>query len=490
VDRDKIIETYNEGPDAVVDLVENLSETIEQLSKENAELKDKISSLQKDSTNSSKPPSSDGLKKKRGKPKRGSSGRKPGGQKGHPGKTRSTVPQEKISKTVDHKAKECENCCAQFSGEEQTKVVEEKQVTEIPKIEPLYILHRSHETTCDCGHTTREPIPEWAASGQGEELSAMIGFLTGPVRLSRRKLKEVLEIVFNVRIALGTVQNDLEETSDALGPACDELKEDLSRQRRANIDETSYPHNKKLHWLWAFVTGTFVLFVIRASRGSKVLREVLGVAWDGIMMCDRFSAYVKYHKDRKCGLIQFCWAHIIRTVKGLKPTLARESKRPFSQLMRQRIGAVFRLWHAHRRGAISRQTLIEKAERHIDDMRSFLEENVRSEDLEVAKLCKGLLDKWESLFTFIYHEGVEPTNNAAERALRPGVQTRKISYCTRSEKGQELRARLLTVSETCRIQGRNALEFFRAAIHAKRHHEPPQSLLPVSEEAEQVEPAA
>ena len=208
-----------------------------------------------------------------------------------------------------------------------------------------------------------------------------------------------------------------------------------------------------------------------------MLRKVLGKLYDGIIICDRFSAYVKYHKDRACGLIQLCWAHIIRDLKALRNELALESNQIFAVVMRKRIGAVFRLWHACKRGNISRAQLIAAAEPLIAEMRVFVENNQRHPAREVAKFNRQLLKRWDSLFTFIYYEGVEPTNNLAERLIRPGVQTRKISYCTRSENGQLLRARLLTVSQTCRIQQRNALAFYRTAISAHRNNLARPSLL-------------
>jgi hypothetical protein len=207
------------------------------------------------------------------------------------------------------------------------------------------------------------------------------------------------------------------------------------------------------------------------------LRQILGELYDGIIICDRFSAYVKYHNDRACGFIQLCWAHIIRDIKALKHHLAVESDQLFAMVMRRRIGAVFRLWQAHKRGKMSRAQLIAAAEPIIAEMRAFVETNQKNPGHEVAKFNRQLLKRWTSLFTFIYHEGVEPTNNLAERLIRPGVQTRKISYCTRSHNGQLLRARLLTVSQTCRIQQRNALDFYRAAIHAHRHNQTMPSLL-------------
>ena len=456
------------------------------LTKEIQDLRAKLASLQKDSTNSHKPPSADGFNKKRDSIKRGSSGRKPGGQKGHRGKTRIRVEPGEVSQTIDHKPQACDQCGALFSERNEISPVERRQVWEIPEIKPFVIEHVFYQTTCNCGNQTRLPVPEWIYSGTGDNLQAHMSYFTAEGKLSRRTLKTVLEDVFHIPIALGTIQNRLEDTSEILKPVCDEIEDELAKQKVVHIDETSYPHNKGLAWLWAFVTSTFVFFTIQASRSSRVIKQVLGDLFDGIIICDRFSAYIKYHKDRACGLIQFCWAHIIRDIKAIKNELAVGSDQPFSLILRQRIGTVFRLWHAQKRGKISRERLIEMAQPLIQEMRLFLEEKMippcvgtglKSSSHEVSKLCNQLLKKWNSLFTFIYHQGVEPTNNLAERLIRPGVQTRKISYCTRSENGQLLRARLLTVSQTCRMQKRNSLEFFRAAIQAHRYKLPTLSLL-------------
>lgn len=482
---ERIRDICNAGLQAVVALVLGLFELIAELKRENEALRDKVASLEKDSTNSSKPPSSDGLKKKHGSPKRGSSGRRPGGQKGHVGNTRAPVPPQQVSRTVPYRPTDCERCRRHFDGTEHSEVVERRQTSGMPKIEPTVTEHHFYAVACPCGHQTRLPVPNGVMSGIDEDLQALIAYLTGEARLSRRTLQKVLAEVFGTPISVGALQNRLEDTSEALEPTCRQLEDALAREPVINIDETSYPHNRQLPWLWAFVAKAFVYFTIAASRGSKVLRAVLGNTYDGIIICDRFSAYIKYHKDRACGLIQFCWAHIIRQAKGLPPVCACGCGELFSRLARARIGAVFRLWHTFKRGQLSRQQLIEKAQAPIGRLRTLLEDNLDSSSRQVRTFCNGQLGKWDSLFTFIYHEGVEPTNNLAERLIRPGVQSRKISYCTRSENGQLLRARLLTVLETCRMQGRNPLQFLRAAIHAKRHGHPFVSLLPFEAEKQQ-----
>lgn len=456
---------------------ERLEGENEKLKQENEKLKEKIEALSRNSTESNKPPSSDGLKKIRGT-KRESSGRKPGGQEGHEGKTRRIVPPDEISKIIEHKPKECKKCGKLFTGEEKSEPVERHQVWEIPEpIKPIIEENIFFKTLCGCGYETREIAPDWMYSGTGENLQALIAFLTGEIGLSRRNVKTILEEVFNISTALGTIQNRLEDTSEILKPVYDELEEELVKQKVVNIDETSYPHNKALEWLWGFATKMFAFFTIQASRGSKVLKRILTELYEGIIICDRFSAYIKYQKDRLIGLIQFCWAHIIREVKALKYELAYGSNKPFSKRCRQKIGSIFRLWYCFKAEKITRKELIEKSEPLIKKIYIFLEENLQSRSKKVIKFCSQILKRWDSLWTFIYHEGVEPTNNLAERILRLGVKLRKISYCTRSKAGQNLLERLLTVTQTCRIQKKSSLKFFRAVIHAKRNNLSIPSLL-------------
>jgi transposase len=486
---EQILKIYNNGSDAVISLVDELVLALARLAKENEALKAKIASLESDSTNSHKPPSSDLLKKKTRASKRGSSGRKPGGQKGHPGKTRTKVPATEVSQTIPHKPEKCENCHAHFSNNSPTKVVETRQVWDIPPIKPMVIEHVFYKTDCDCGHQTRRPVPDWMYSGIGENLQAKIAYFTAEAKLTRRTLKMILDELYHIPIGLGTIQNRLEDSSEILKPSCDELENELAKQKVVNIDETSFSHNKTLAWLWVFIASSFAFFTLQKKRSSKVLKKVLGNAFDGIIICDRFSAYIKYHKDRARGLMQFCWAHIIRDVKALKYELAFENDKPFSALMRQRIGTLFRVWHTHKRGQISRPRLIELAQPLIQEMREFLKENQHAASGDVSRFCVQLLKKWNSLFTFIYHEGIEPTNNLAERLIRSGVKSRKISYCTRSKNGQILLARLLTVSQTCRMQERNSFEFFRDAIHAYRNNLTPPSLL-IKQSNKQIKIAA
>jgi transposase len=445
--------------------------------------KDEIARLQRDSTTSNRPPSSDLPAKKSERPRKTGSGRKRGGQKGHVGAHRPVVPPERVDRPVEYKPDHCAQCAQPFAVDAPATLVETHQVWEIPPVKPIIEEHRFFACACPCGHCTRARVPQWIYSGCGEQAQALIAYLTGSARLARRTVQQLFDELFSFPIALGTIQNRLEDNSAIFAPTVDELEQALPHQDCLNIDETSYPHNRSLAWLWAFVTAHFAVFVINPARSSKVLRQLLGIQYAGVITCDRFSAYIKYQKDRLAGLIQFCWAHILRDIKALNFAADLLSQRPFALLARRHVGAIFGFWHAFKQGKISRQLLIDKTRRPINRLRALCEGNLNHPTKTVRTLCTSLLKHWPRLFTFLEHEGVEPTNNEAERRLRPGVQTRKISYCTRSQQGQLLRARLLTITATCRMQGRNSLRFFRDAIHAHRHGlSPPSLLLPPSQE--------
>jgi transposase len=474
---EEITLVYKSGLDAVVELILRLEQ-------ENLLLKDKIDRLNRDSTTSHKPPSSDGFNKKTYPPKRGSSGRRPGGQKGHQGKARPIMPPEKINKTVPHQPDKCEKCNVPFNHENPTKSVEHHQVWELPKIDPIIEEHVFFETECTCGHRTRATVPQWVYSGLGENAQAAITYFTAVGKLTRRNLKLVFEQFFHFPISIGSIQNRLENSSQILKAACDQLEKALADQKNLNIDETSYPLNGSLAWLWVFVTNYFAVFVIDQKRSSKVLKAVLGLDFAGIIICDRFSAYIKYQKDRFNGLIQFCWAHIIRDIKALRYTPDSLSQKPFALIARQHIGTVFRIWHAFKAGRIPREQLIDKTKLPIKKLKKLCQRNQQSSNENLRSFCTNLLKKWECLFVFLHHDGVEPTNNRAEQTVRPGVETRKISYCTRSKNGQLLRARLLTITQTCRIQKRNAYDFIRECIHGYRSTKTIPSLLPNNEDIE------
>ena len=226
-------------------------------------------------------------------------------------------------------------------------------------------------------------------------------------------------------------------------------------------------------WLWVFTSARMAFFTLSPSRGSRVLRETLGQTYSGIVCSDMFSAYNAYHK----GVRQICWAHIIRNLKGLKHSCRSPDGVKFPKWMLSEIGRMFGLWHAIKKGLVDRRTLVRKSVPIRARMSNCLQTYELSADPDVARAARGLLKHWNHLFTFLEYEGVEPTNNSAERGIRPAVMWRKICFGNQSEKGQLLTARLLTVTRTCFLQKRNSFEFLVNSINAHRLGLPKPSLL-------------
>jgi hypothetical protein len=275
-----------------------------------------------------------------------------------------------------------------------------------------------------------------------------------------------------VNICLGSIQNLLETTSDALEPVDMELKSVLPEEPVINADETGW----RDRWLWIFVAPTFIYFHVALSRGSKVLVDILGEFYQGILCVDRWGAYTKYHK----GLFQICWAHLKRDFLGiLKIGQATQSEDAlaFAQKMENLRKRLMALWYQFKDGHISRADLIKKAESIINEIKGCLQDYAASQERSVRTLARKLSKRCDHLFTFVYYEGVEPTNNLAERGIRPAVQWRKICFGNRSDKGAVLTSRLLTATRTCWLQDRNPLEFLVDTIIAHRTANPAPSLL-------------
>ena len=226
-------------------------------------------------------------------------------------------------------------------------------------------------------------------------------------------------------------------------------------------------------WLWVFVTPTLALFKLASSRGSKVLKEILGEVFSGILCSDRYSAYASYHK----GLRQVCWAHIIRDIKGIRHACRSPDAVKFSRLMLSEIGRMFGLFNAFRSELLDRKTLVVKSVPLRARMCRCLKTYELSKDPDVARMSRGLLKYWDCLFTFLEHEGVEPTNNSAEQGIRPAVQWRKICFGNQSPEGELLTARLLTVARTCALQGKNTFQYLVNSISAYRMQLPHTSLV-------------
>jgi transposase len=464
-------------------LCQRLTEQAERIAdaeKQIADLERQLGLRKQNSTNSSKPPSSDGLAgepRQRGRRKK--SLRKVGGQPGHRGVHRPVAPAERVDEVRAVLPEQCQHCGHSLTGPvEQARTTgnpRRHQVTEMPPLQAHIIEYQCHRVVCpECGGSTPAALPTEAAGQFGPQLTALIAYLTVVCRMPRRVVEALLAQALGIEISLGSTQKCWEETSQAVAVPCQELEQHLKDQAVLNIDETGWRTNGDKRYLWVFVAARYVVYTVATTRGSEVLIRLLGAVFRGILCSDRFSAYLKYHH----GTAQFCWAHLKRNLLGIVEFTKSSAVERFCRDALAQHAKLFRLWHKFRGGRIDRRQLLLRSIPIQKRIFTLAERHLDSRHREVRNLATALFEHIERLFSFVEHEGVEPTNNSAERALRTGVQWRKICFGNRSAQGEIATARLLTVAETCDLQRLNILAYLSAAIASHRSRQPVASLLP------------
>ena len=460
---------------------ERLRQLLEESAKRIADLERQLALKQQNSTLTSKPPSSDGLAgQQRTRGRRLKSRRKPGGQPGHPGHHRPLVPLARVDAVVDLAAAACRHCTRRLHARHTLGEPRRHQVTELPPITAHITEYRCHRRQCpDCGTITLAPLPDDGATQFGPQLTALIAYLTVVCRMPRLVVQRFLEGALQIPISLGSTQAAWEETSAAVAAPYTELEAALPHEPVVNADETGHRTNGDKRWLWTFVARTFVLYRIATSRGSDVLTTVLGATFAGILGSDRLPAYLKYVAGQR----QFCWAHVTRNVLSALDLATTPSGKRFCQEALVLERRLFRLWHRFRddpsaRGSpLTRAELIARVQPIEQRLFALGERHLNAAHADVRNLARAFFVHNQHFFTFVYEEGVEPTNNAAERALRTAVQWRKIMFGTRSEQGERAVERLLTIARTCQLQQLNALAYLTAAVVAHRRGQPVASLL-------------
>ena len=452
-----------------------------------ADLERQLAARQRNSTNSSKPPSSDGLagqQRRRGSPRK-KSGRKPGGQPGHMGHNRQPVENpDRVEEVLPQQCKHCGTALPQASEERQTVGdIVRRQMVDLPEvIVPVVTEYQYPKLVCPCCQkgTRAETRPEHEHE-IGERPTAVISYLIGSRKMTRRDVSATMQDLFGVDISVGSVQKAWEEAADAVAAPYTELEQALATEPVLNSDETGSRTNGDKRWVWVLCSSWFVFFHIACSRGVEVLVQLLGKAFAGILCSDRCPTYLSYHK----GLAQFCWAHLQRTLKGIGEFASTEDAVHFARDMLAAVGRLLALWYRFRGEAgpgerlLSRSELIQESIPIQQKICGLAKKFPDSEDREVRNLARAFYVHWDKLLTFIEQERVEPTNNFSERALRLFVLIRKITYGNRSAKGEIALARILTVTQTCKLQQRPLLNYLLTAVHCHRRRQPAPSLRPL-----------
>jgi transposase len=429
--------------------------------------------LNQSSRNSSLPPSSDPPRVKL-PPKQKPSGRKPGGQPGHEGSTRTRLPPEKLAGSSDHFPDACDACGQRFSAADRRGEPDDPrwhQVTDIPPIVPRTVEYRLHALRCGCGAVTRAPLPDGVPAGAfGPSLDALVATASGSYRLSKRTIVGLVADWFGIDIALGSIIACERRISDMLAEPYAEAHRFVQAQATAHADETGWCQARKKAWLWVVTTTFVTVFLIHRLRGRVAAHALLGT-FAGTLGTDRWVAYDDY-KGRR----QLCWSHLARDFQALSEYRGKMGRigRELLRLKRR----TFRYWKRVRDGTLTRGELQRKMKPVRRKVAYLLEEGVRCPVARASGMCWEIYERIDHLWTFVDVKGVEPTNNAAERAIRPGVLWRKGSFGTHSEEGSRFVERMMTVTATLRQQRRNVVEYIRQVSHARLHNLPAPSLLP------------
>ncbi len=438
-----------------------LHEENRQLREEVARLKQQLAAARKDSSTSSKPPSSDMVKPPKAPAKRGKK-RKRGGQPGHEQHLRSPFPPEAVNEFVPYTLDCCPDCGGALRlSPRPPDVLQQVEITAAPTIVTEHQGLAYWCPHCRKFHYARLPESVQKAGLFGPRLTALVAFMKGVCHASFSTIRKFLRDVVRVDISRGYLAKLIAKVSESLAQAYAELLERLPGEAVLNIDETGHKENRDKFWTWCFRAQLYTLFRIDKSRGSKVLVEVLGTEFNGVLGCDYFSAYRKYMREFDV-LVQFCMAHLIRDVKFLLTLPSREDQ-AYGRRVRGALRELFGVIHRREKTAAAGfQSALEAARQHV-----LQAATTRVPDTKHARnLAKRFREHGEAYFRFITTPGIEPTNNLAEQAIRFVVIDRRITQGTRSETGRRWCERIWTVIATCAQQGRSAFKFLLDSIHA------------------------
>jgi transposase len=452
----------------------NLAERDADLAERDAIIEELRARLDQNSRNSNLPPSSDGPgAAARGvRPAKGKGKRKRGGQKGHKGHRRALLPENRVHEVVDLFAESCERCAAALPPRSDD-VRGRYQQLDLDHTGPHVTEWRRHETVCDrCGHGTLAAYDAMKipASPFGPGLIARVASLTGVHHLSRRKAQILLREWFDIEVSLGAISSMEARASAALKAAAQEALDDVQAADVKHTDGTTWLLAGLTYSLWTLATTMTTVYRIFRNGKRETVRAMFG-SLVGILVSDRTQVLTFWEMK----LRQICWAHLLRRFVAFSQRAGPTGT--FGRELLDCAVLVFEYWHGFENENLTREELQEWMRPLQRRFETVLERAAASGIREPSGSCKDMLAHKEALWTFVSRKGVPPTNNLAERDLRPLVIWRKLSFGCQSERGLRFVERVMTVAHTARKRGKNVLDFIVRSLAAHSNGEDAPALL-------------
>lgn len=464
---------YDSGRNACVKVLLALANQVERLEGRVERLEEELRELRRDSDNSSLPPSADrrsGKRRRKGK----RSERGPGGQSGHPGSGRGLLPIERVDEVVEHLPECCGRCGGSLAERPGRGPIARHQVAELPGIAVKVSEHRLCRRRCpDCGAITRAELPPDVPHGRfGPRLQGAVATLAAGFRLSRRQVAELCSELFGTEIAVGTVDAIVGRSGQALRQPQERLRDAVRGSPVISVDETGWKQAGERRTLWGAFSDSAAALRVAPSRHREEAEELLGET-EAIVSSDRWWAYDHLDPARR----QLCWSHLLRDFRfHAESPLAHQSE--FGEACLRVAEGVFCAWRGFQADGDRRR--LKREVRPLErELRELCEQGKRKsvKTRHHRGLARNLVKAWPALWTFLEHEGVEPTNNRAERGLRHAVIYRKLSQGSRGERGALATERLLSAAISCRLQGRSLFAYLVEVAQASIRGQPAPALV-------------
>jgi len=305
----------------------------------------------------------------------------------------------------------------------------------------------------------------------------MTAHLSGTYRISKQNIVGIYKDVFGLSISTGMVCKAEQVVSCSLEKPAEALKNYVQSAKTevgVHADETGFKEQGKKMWAWVAIYTLAAVFIIRKGRTKKVAQELLGESFTGILCSDRFSSYDWLPLHQR----QLCWAHLERDFRKISERVGTSQLIGTALLVQT--NKLFHQWHLFKGGSYNREQLKQRTKLIRLKIEHYLQRGMLSKNRKTAGTCRHILSRKEALWQFIEVENIEPTNNTAERILRMLVIWRKTSFGTQSSRGSLYMERIMSVVATCRLQGKNTLEYLTASVRSYLLDDVYPSLIPLA----------